>query len=211
MANGPAFSTPQEEHWAGQFGDEYIARNQSSGLLAANFAFFSSILRHCRDVQSVLELGANVGMNLKVLRQLLPDASVSGVEINSQAAARLREIPGVNVHHGSLLEFKTDQRYDLTFTKGVLIHINPDSLPQAYDALYHHSRRYVLVAEYYNPSPVTINYRGHEDRLFKRDFAGEMLDRFSDLRLVDYGFAYHRGPFPQDDTTWFLMEKPASA
>jgi len=27
------------------------------------------------------------------------------------------------------------------------------------------------VAEYYNPSPVAIPYRGHTDRLFKRDFA----------------------------------------
>jgi spore coat polysaccharide biosynthesis protein SpsF len=26
--------------------------------------------------------------------------------------------------------------------------------------------------------------------------------------LVDYGFAYHRDPnFPQDDITWFLLEK----
>jgi hypothetical protein len=43
---------------------------------------------------------------------------------------------------------------------------------------------------------------------FKRDFAGEIMDRFPDLRLVDYGFVYHRDPqFPQDDFTWFLMEK----
>jgi spore coat polysaccharide biosynthesis protein SpsF len=28
--------------------------------------------------------------------------------------------------------------------------------------------------------------------------------------LVDYGFAYHRDPaFPQDDITWFLLEKTA--
>ena len=40
------------------------------------------------------------------------------------------------------------------------------------------------------------------------NFAGEMLDRFRDLRLVDYGFVYHRDVnFPQDDITWFLMEK----
>ena len=45
-------------------------------------------------------------------------------------------------------------------------------------------------------------------RLFKRDFAGEILDRHADLQLVDYGFAYRRNPqFPQDDITWFLMEK----
>jgi spore coat polysaccharide biosynthesis protein SpsF len=57
---------------------------------------------------------------------------------------------------------------------------------------------------------VSIPYRGHEDRLFKRDFAGELLSRFGDLRLIDYGFVYHRDPkFPQDDITWFLLEKAA--
>jgi spore coat polysaccharide biosynthesis protein SpsF len=35
-----------------------------------------------------------------------------------------------------------------------------------------------------------------------------MLDMFPALKLIDYGFAYHRDPaFPQDDVTWFLMEK----
>jgi hypothetical protein len=49
---------------------------------------------------------------------------------------------------------------------------------------------------------------GHDERLFKRDFCGEILDRHADLELVDYGFAYHRDPkFPQGDITWFLLEK----
>jgi hypothetical protein len=38
-----------------------------------------------------------------------------------------------------------------------------------------------------------------------------MLDRFPDLSLVEYGFVYHRDPFPQDDLTWFLLEKPQAA
>ena len=51
-------------------------------------------------------------------------------------------------------------------------------------------------------------YRGHEDRLFKRDFAGEMMKKFNDLKLVDYGFVYHADcNFPQDDVTWFVLEK----
>jgi pseudaminic acid biosynthesis-associated methylase len=90
----------------------------------------------------------------------------------------------------------------------VLIHINPDRLRSVYETLHKASSRLILVCEYYNPTPVAIPYRGHADRLFKRDFAGEMLDAFPDLRLVDYGFAYRRDPaFPQDDITWFLMEK----
>jgi spore coat polysaccharide biosynthesis protein SpsF len=55
---------------------------------------------------------------------------------------------------------------------------------------------------------VSISYRGHSDRLFKRDFAGEMLDKYADLSLVDYGFCYKRDKaFPQDDITWFLLQK----
>ena len=77
-----------------------------------------------------------------------------------------------------------------------------------YDKLVGSSGRYLLVAEYYNPAPVAIPYRGHTDRLFKRDFAGEIMDRHPQMKLVDYGFAYRRDPnFPQDDITWFLMEK----
>ncbi|GAA0704411.1 hypothetical protein [Dyella marensis] len=41
-------------------------------------------------------------------------------------------------------------------------------------------------------------------------FCGEIMDRYPDLRLVDYGFAYRRDPsFPQDDITWSLLEKTA--
>jgi spore coat polysaccharide biosynthesis protein SpsF len=53
-----------------------------------------------------------------------------------------------------------------------------------------------------------VEYRGYKARLFKRDFAGEMLDKYRDLSLLDYGFVYHRDPnFPQDDVNWFLLEK----
>jgi hypothetical protein len=100
------------------------------------------------------------------------------------------------------------RKAQLSFIKGVLIHINPDHLQEVYEKLYNASEKFILVAEYYNPSPVAIPYRGHDDRLFKRDFAGELLEKYSDLELVDYGFAYRRDPaFPQDDITWFLMRK----
>jgi len=76
-----------------------------------------------------------------------------------------------------------------------------------YENLVYGSDRYVLVAEYYNPSPTTINYRGHTERLFKRDFAGELIDNYG-RKLVDYGFIYKRDNWaPQDDINWFLLEK----
>ena len=39
-------------------------------------------------------------------------------------------------------------------------------------------------------------------------WAGEIMDKFPDLKLVDYGFNYHRDyNFSQDDSNWFLLEK----
>ena len=106
------------------------------------------------------------------------------------------------------MDFAPLRTWDLVLIKGVLIHINPASLLSVYDKLVASCARYLLVAEYYNPTPIAIPYRGHNDRLFKRDFAGEILERHSQMRLLDYGFAYRRDPcFPQDDITWFLMER----
>jgi pseudaminic acid biosynthesis-associated methylase len=203
------FKTEQEAFWAGEFGNAYIERNQGDALLASNLDFFSKALHATRDVKTCIEFGANIGMNLKAIQLLHPAVEASAIEINAQAAAKLREIiePN-NVHNTSILEFEPTHTYDLTLIKGVLIHINPDELPHVYDKLVASCNRYLMVAEYYNPAPVTIPYRGHTDRLFKRDFAGEIMDRHPQLQLLDYGFAYRRDPnFPQDDITWFLMEK----
>lgn len=202
------FKTEQEKFWAGEFGDEYMNRNQGDTLIASNIALFSKILSCTGKIDSVIEFGANIGLNLRVLRSLLPNAALAAVEINEKAIGRLSEIPGVKTYHRSILDFQPDTTWDLALIKGVLIHIHPDTLNEVYDRLYQASARYICVAEYYNPVPVEVTYRGNRDRLFKRDFAGEMLDRFSDLRLVDYGFAYHRDShFPQDDITWFMLEK----
>lgn len=203
------FKTEQEAFWAGEFGTEYIQRNQGDALLASNLDFFAKALRAVRGVSTCIEFGANIGMNLKALKLLHPAHVQHGIEINADAVRELAQVISPDhVHHSSILDFNPKQTWDLVLIKGVLIHINPDVLPQVYDKLVAASGRYLLVAEYYNPAPVAIPYRGHADRLFKRDFAGEIMDRHPQMQLVDYGFAYRRDPnFPQDDITWFLMEK----
>lgn len=205
------FSTEQEKFWAGEFGNDYISRNQGAALLASNLDFFSKAFKNTREVNSCLEFGANIGMNLKALQLLYPQQEQHAIEINAEAAKLLGQvIPSENVYSTSILDFQPSRVWDLVLIKGVLIHMNPEKLPEVYDKLVAASGRYLLVAEYYNPAPVAIPYRGHADRLFKRDFAGEIMDRHPEMQLVDYGFAYRRDPnFPQDDITWFLMEKQA--
>ena len=209
MTEQNQFKTDQEAFWAGDFGTEYIQRNQGDALLASNLEFFSKALRSALKVKSCIEFGANIGMNLKALNLLHPGIDLHAIEINAEAAQRLGTvIPPAHVYNTSILDFAPTRQWDLTLIKGVLIHINPDMLPQVYDKLVTSTARYLMVAEYYNPAPVAIPYRGHSDRLFKRDFAGEIMERHPQMQLVDYGFAYRRDPnFPQDDITWFLIEK----
>lgn len=210
--NKKQYITEQEAFWAGDFGNDYIERNQGDLLLASNLQFFSKAFAQTARCASCIEFGANIGMNIKALKLLHPEMEFSAIEINSQAAEKLGEvIDPKNIYCQSILDFSPSRQWDITLIKGVLIHINPDILDQVYTRLVQSTSRYLLVAEYYNPAPVAIPYRGHTDRLFKRDFAGEIMDKHPEMKLVDYGFSYRRDPkFPQDDITWFLMEKTAT-
>ena len=205
--------TEQEKFWAGEFGTEYSDRNVGANILASNLALFADIFKRVPKLSSVVEFGSNIGLNLKALDLLYPGQAQSAVEINEVAAKKINDaLPNTKVFNLSISDFEpgmlVDGPCDLALIKGVLIHINPEQLNMVYEKLYESSKRFILVCEYYNPKPDTVSYRGHADKLFRRDFAGELLDRYSDVNLVNYGFAYHRDPsFPQDDLTWFLLEK----
>lgn len=203
------YKTEQENFWAGEFGTDYIDRNQSAQLMASNLDYFSKSLKLANNINSIIEFGANIGMNIRALKLLRPNVNFSAIEINEDAVKMLQDLIGPeNTYCESILDFTPKEKSDLVLIKGVLIHINPDSLDSLYQTIYDSSKKYILIGEYYNPAPVTIPYRGHEDRLFKRDFAGDILNKFSDVKLIDYGFAYKNDPsYPQDDITWFLLKK----
>ena len=134
--SGPSttYRTEQEAFWAGEFGTDYIARNESDALLAANLGFFAAALRQARAAASCIELGANVGMNLRALKLLFPAQEQFAVEINADAARRLREvIPPDHVAHQSILDYVPPREFDLVLVKGVLIHMDPEMLPGIYD------------------------------------------------------------------------------
>ena len=203
------FKTPQEEFWAGEFGDEYSARIDGSDYMAAHTAMHARILQRTLGVKSMLEFGSNIGLNLRAIKHLIPGIELSAIELNPTAIRALEAMSYVkNIYKQSILEFEPDYERDLVLIKGVLIHINPEMLPAVYERLYRSSKKYICIAEYYNPTPVVVEYRGHHEKLFKRDFAGEILDKYPNLTLVDYGFVYHRdNNFALGDLNWFLMEK----
>lgn len=199
--------TEQELFWRGNFGAEYTQRVQGDHFVANNLAFFSKVLENTGEIKSAIEFGANVGLNLRALKMLFPAIKLTGVEINENAVAKLKQLNDINVCHTSILDYSSKEKFDFVVSKCFLIHVNQERLEDAYNVLYESTSKYLCVAEYYSPMPVVVEYRGNANKLFKRDFAGELLDKFKDLKLISYGFVYHRDFFTQDDVTWFLLEK----
>ena len=137
MKRSKEYETEQESFWAGDFGDEYIARNRDKKLISKNIAKFARILSRTRDVGSVIEYGSNIGLNLMAIHQLLPDAELSAAEINEKAVRELKKLNYLReIHHGSVLDLRPERQYDLVFTCGLLIHINPDKIEKLYALLH---------------------------------------------------------------------------
>ncbi len=208
-----AVDTDQLRFWRGEFGRSYIERNPASAEhLGARVALWAKILERLINPppKSILEVGANIGNNIRALR------TMSGAEM--YAVEPIPEARQALVSQGVLDADKVfdacaakiplaDGAVDLAFTSGVLIHIHPDQLLQSCREIYRVARRYIVCIEYFSDKPEMIPYRGHADRLFKRDFGGFYLDNFPDLQVVDYGFAWKRVT-GIDNATWWAFAKP---
>jgi tRNA1(Val) A37 N6-methylase TrmN6 len=88
------FKTEQENFWAESFGNEYVDRNANIDLVSANLALFSQIFRQTQQIDSVIEFGSNIGLNLLAISKLLPKAQLSAVEINQKAVDQMAKMGG---------------------------------------------------------------------------------------------------------------------
>ncbi len=198
------------ELWKGRFGDEYTTRNLVDHK--QRIPFFRYVLGLASGVKTICELGANKGHNLEAFRAISSDLSLTGVEVNPQAFKVLSTLENVAAVRSSIQDFSPVSTFDLVFTCGVLIHVPPADLNEVYNRIFGLSDRYILLNEYFSPSPVEIPYRGTSGTLFKRDFGTEFLEGREDkLEIVDYGFLWKRAHPAWDNTTWWLFEKRMDA
>lgn len=199
----------QETFWRDQYGGEYLRKNATFDE-RLGVQGWQQMLRSASGIETVLECGSNRGRNLGFLETVLPAARRSLIEINPDAfKVATSKHRTEHAFNGSILESDLPRGYfDLVFTCGVLIHIHPDSLERNMARMLEYSRKYILMAEYFNRTPTMIEYQGQKDRLFKRDFGRYLLERFP-VEVVDYGFLwghiYDTAGF--DDITWWLFRK----
>lgn len=188
----------QERFWQGRFGNEYTERNRVEW--SERIPFWRTVLDHT-DAKSVIEVGCNAGWNLLCIQRLRPKVIAGGLDVNGSAVAQALN-NGLSAIEGpiSQLRHHYDHGADLVFTCGVLIHIGPDELLGAMQSIVDTSRKWVLAVEYAAETEEEVEYRGHQERLWRRPF-GKLYEKLG-LRL-----AGKSNPNGFDRCTAWLMEK----
>jgi spore coat polysaccharide biosynthesis protein SpsF len=198
----------QQNFWARQYAEEYIEKNSNFDLLSGVVGW-KKMLSASNGVNSILECGCNIGRNIDFLEKVLPHASKSVVEISKPAFDYVTQRHKLaHAFNGPIEESSIPAAFDLVFTIGVLIHVHPDNLLTIMGKMFDYSCKYILIGEYFNRTPVMIEYQGQQNRLFKQDFGKLFIENFP-VELVDYGFLwghiYDKAGF--DDITWWLFRK----
>lgn len=183
--------TKQEEFWVGEFGNQYVDRNNINlNELCKEYFGISQIdlnTEFLYDVpfgSSFLEVGCNIGKQLLILERM-GYTHLNGVEINEKAVKLAKENKGLNIKWGSAFGIPfSDNKFDVVFTIGVLIHIHPNDLNIVIDEMYRVSKEYIWCFEYFSEECEEINYRGNEEYLWKNNFLKLFMERHPDLKIV---------------------------
>ena len=187
--------TEQAKEWSGPFGKDYTDRNaltveqmderfrRQHGISRSELygLFLGEIDRSIK----ILEVGSNIGNQLGCLERMGFE-KLYGIELQYYAIALSKSKGKDNqVIQASAFDipFKGGC-FDLVFTSGVLIHIHPNDIGDVLDEIYRCTRSFILGFEYYADELTKVLYRGHENLLWKRNFAQLYLQKFSSLQLV---------------------------
>lgn len=158
--------------WAGRFGVAYTQRNPRTtedmdALYVSRYGCSRSEMNDCAlgtfpADTSLLEVGCNVGTQLRILRDGLGFTDLMGCDVNRRAVSEGRRLCGPGIElvtaDASRLPF-ADAAFDVVFTSGLLIHIHPDHLPAVMDEMVRVSRRWVWGFEYHAAAMTDIPYR----------------------------------------------------
>lgn len=201
----------QEKLWQSGFGTAYHMRNQWEDRKDFWFEILGNKI--LTNATSVLEPGAGKGENLIAIREArkdyleiqMNDEMLTGIEINEKACEVLGG-QGVDYYSGAFLDVRLQRQYNLVITRGFLMHVPTTALQATLTKIYNASSKYICLVEYYSPTRREVEYHGQGSALWIDDFAGRMMDIYRNLKLVRYGFKYHKDN-NGNDLTYFILEK----
>ncbi len=204
--------TIQSKFWKKKSFIYSIKKNNSffSWKLKHGKKFFSKIIKLTKP-KSVIEIGSNIGLNIHYLREIDKNKKIKidVIEINKKICeilSKKKELKINQIINKDIINYKIKNQYNLVFTVGVLIHINPKYLKNVINKIISLSNKYILIVEYFSHEPEKIeNYKGRNNLLFKRDFGKLFLKK--NIHCVDYGFLWQEKERVFDNLNWWLFKK----
>lgn len=133
----------------------------------------------------VLEVGTNVGVQLRCLRRMGFE-NLYGFDVQEYAISKCREYdPDVHAFVADATSIPVkDEQFDLVFTNGVLLTMPPNVVRDVMAEVVRCSRRYVLGQEFHADEYTRID-SDHEEQLYwKADFC-DLYQDVGDLTLVE--------------------------
>lgn len=219
IENSSATETEQMQTWRGEFGQQYTDRNllappDLDALYIRDFGMPRSEMNReflgslPRDIK-ILEVGSNVGNQLQMLQEMR-FSRLYGIELQPYAVELSKQrTKHINIIEGSAFDIPfRDGYFDLVFTSGVLIHLAPDNVQQAFSEMHRCARRYIWGMEYFSPEYEQVAYRGHDGLLWKADYCRLFEEAFSDLRVVHRRVYDRLGSANRD--IMYLLEKSSA-
>lgn len=129
------------KHMGGEWADNYWNLPNTRGKQLVDY--FGD-----KQVTSFLEIGCNSGRNLAYLCKKMPSVKLVGLELSPAAAADARKnIPTASILEGDLHKYIFGETYDVVFTGGVLMHIEPKAVPGVIRKFVSLANKYVVHME----------------------------------------------------------------
>ena len=118
--------------------------------------------------KNVCEVGTNIGNNLLGFPKKF---DVTGIDLNEHAISIAKEQhPEFKFDLGSILELPYEEStFDLVFTRGVLIHIDPKNIDRAISEIYRISKKWIVCLEYFGEDAKLIPWKRGDDSLWYRN------------------------------------------
>ena len=200
----------QENFWKNEITQSYVTDNSRFDEILGQTAWKRMLTKvDTEGITSYLDCGSNIGRNIAVLKKILPLSNSNIIEIAElpfRICTTTFEIKDSFL--GSIKDARFKKQFELVFSMGVLIHVHPDELLETMRNMFNLSSRYIILGEYFSRTPIMMNYRGEEDKLFKMDFGRYFVENF-DCSVIDYGFLWGN-EFDDagfDDITYWVFEK----
>lgn len=140
--------------------------NENEAIVNDELSRFIHGLVLSLHVQKVLEVGCNVGNNLKHFPE---NFDVHGIDLNAYSLEKAREKrPSFKFTDGSILDIPLrDSEVDFVFTRSVLNYVPQNDMKKAIDELWRVSSKYIMNIEIYGEDGKEIQSTNQDNSWYR--------------------------------------------